>query len=415
VYYGGGGGGGSNSDAGQTGGYGQDGGGNGSIRIGVRAATSGLNGTGGGGGGASEGPAGDGGDGLLWLSYPSLPFDTTNVLIFAADTIFTRYGGLAPYSVSTGSYIIAGHINNDDPSDFGSAEMYFYTTANLVNYTSLSHTFAATSSLTAATIAPSVYKKNNGEWLVMYYEVIQDLAGAQLTFMTSTNNCVSFSQPTVAVANSTNYINAIDNRIFKITFGANSGRLILPYEINFDGNILGGDYYGLTLYSDDDGVTWATASQSITSPDGQCLESCIAEMNGMLFRYFRSQDGPVYYCTNSGDGLNWSSPINTGLYAVPTGSTNLEKPNTTSVKKLNDGTFIAVYNSGTREHLNIALSYNGFSWTNIFNIDNVPGEMIFAGAITEKDEYVYFNITSSRNTFTLYDARVIKLKISTYK
>lgn len=218
---------------------------------------------------------------------------------------------------------------------------------------------------TTGVYVPSLYKKDNGDLIMMVLTQNSDTT-RRIFQLESVNNGASWGVP-VEIYNPVKYLNVAANRLFR----ASSGRLFYPVQVNQRGgfNSAVGVYEGKILYSDDEGDNWAVMPYNIQSPDSLVVEAGLYEKNNILTLYWRTRSGIVYAANSVDNGVTFTSPY----------STNLTAPNsqTSIIVDTLTGNLIAAHNNlsgaidgvSSRRALDISFTQDaGRSWTKAYEI-----------------------------------------------
>lgn len=231
-----------------------------------------------------------------------------------------------------------------------------------------------------STYIPSLHKREDGS-VFMIVLVQPTLVTSELWKVESADGGFTFGGAQAKLYGLTDeYYAPAPDRIYKTT----TGRLIYAFNRNTNPPNLGsalGNYVGMFLHSDDDGVTWTVNGTSgtsiVTSPDSFCGEPGIFRevptsayaAGEVLVCYYRTRSGFVYAARSSDDGATWAGG--------PTSfSTGLEAQNSTTTIEYDSvhGIYVAATNkywadNGYKNKMILAVSHDARTWSYIDIID----------------------------------------------
>jgi sialidase-1 len=177
---------------------------------------------------------------------------------------------------------------------------------------------------------------------------------------------------TFAVRQSHSLCNAVVKRLA-------SGRLLLPVKptVPREHGPLA-PYAVTTLFSDDDGLTWSAAANSVSLPLRGAMEPHVEETrDGRVLMVMRNQLGSIFMSISADEGVTWSKPQTTGL-RTPESCPELTRiPSTGDLLMIwNNSPYDPEFRShfGKRSPLTAAISQDeGRTWGHIRNIEDDPG------------------------------------------
>jgi len=339
----GGGGGGATDGTGTPGTGGAGGGGNGT------AALPGVDGTpntgGGGGGSGTNVSGGDGGSGVLIIKYPfveptSYSVDINDIINYTVDN--TRYDAASPILLDDGTYLMAFSRYSTNPNDSAPADIVFYTSSNGTTWTYLTYL----NSSGGCFIIPSLYQKDNGDIICVYYQTV--VGGSKISQQVSTDNGATWGSASTV----REVLNEVVALAAGVIYKTVTGRLLLPVYIQTGVNL----YDGHVMYSDNEGTSWTMSATTITPADGSCDEAGIYELpDGTLVRFARAKAGAncVWGSNSTDDGTTWGASYEiAGLLAMDS---------QTFIYKIAANRYVAIYNPSAigRNLLKTAFSTDG--------------------------------------------------------
>ena len=141
----------------------------------------------------------------------------------------------------------------------------------------------------------------------------------------------------------------------------------------------------------DNGKNWKMYGD--TTAIGVIQPNVIEYNNGTLLMLSRSKMGKLYFSQSFNYGLSWTS----------SSKTNIPNPNSgvDLIKNKKKNIFVLAYNHSEtlRNRLDIAISYDGVSWSDPLNVMSGDGEYSYPCVLTDEDElHIFF--THNRINFT---------------
>lgn len=244
--------------------------------------------------------------------------------------------------------------------------------------------------------SPSLLRLRDGRILFRYeryHQFVKDQPRCiSACVCISSNECASFSEPTLMFERSANFMGS-SNNIRQLE----DGRLIAPVMYAM-GNVLQGDGEGLAptdhimagCFYSDDGVRWMPCDNYVDLPLRGAMEPQIEPLSdGRLIMIMRTQLGSVFKSISEDRGVTWSKAQTTGMHAPESCPGMLRLPGS--------GDLVMVWNHssydpqfdhyGKRTPLTVAISQDdGQSWGHVYDIETDPEwEFTNPAAITTRD------------------------------
>ncbi|MDF2668293.1 MAG: hypothetical protein K0R67_599 [Paenibacillus sp.] len=179
-----------------------------------------------------------------------------------------------------------------------------------------------------------------------------------------------------------NYASFVERADYSLCNGVvkrlSSGRLLLPTAVPFGQKGAQGQAFAIAvLFSDDDGLTWAEATNRVHLPMRGAMEPHLEETrDGRVLMVMRNQLGSLFLSESSTGGTSWSKPQTTGL-STPESCPELTRiPSTGDLLMIwNNSEYDPSFGShyGKRSPLAAAISDDeGRSWKSIRHIEDDP-------------------------------------------
>ena len=141
--------------------------------------------------------------------------------------------------------------------------------------------------------------------------------------------------------------------------------------------------------STDRGATWSSVAPP-DAPDVNAIQPTILVLpNGTLQAFVRTQSAKVFETSSADGGATWSALAPTELPNPNSGIDGIT---------LKDGRRLLVFNRSDNERtpLNVAVSSDGKSWTDLLVLESTPGEYSCPAVIQTRDGLVHITYTWKR-------------------
>jgi hypothetical protein len=180
----------------------------------------------------------------------------------------------------------------------------------------------------ATIYVPSLYKQNNGNYILIYTILNPITTNTSEFFITkSTDNCVTWGAGSKIFGETNTYYSMSQDRILKTS----SGKLLYPFNTCLERDIYGtgsatAHYEGNFLVSLDDGETWSYLGAHLQGTDNLFVESGVYELPNKLVCYARNRSDSIWASDSTDDGVTWSAVYNLGLRAPNSHTTIIYSP-----------------------------------------------------------------------------------------
>jgi predicted neuraminidase len=141
--------------------------------------------------------------------------------------------------------------------------------------------------------------------------------------------------------------------------------------------------------SNDRGATWSSAAPPDAADVNAIQPTIFALPDGTLQALVRTQSARVFETSSSDGGMTWSSLAPTELPNPNSGIDGIT---------LRDGRRLLVFNRSESERtpLNVAVSTDGKTWTDLVVLEKDPGEYSYPAVIQTRDGLVHITYTWKR-------------------
>ena len=200
-------------------------------------------------------------------------------------------------------------------------------------YTQVSHDGGLTwsnSQLAAASAqAPGLLRLPSGDILMSAAQLVTETS-TTMRLLRSSDNGQSWVEQGPIWANSSGIqLQGGNGELVRLTVGPHAGRILLPTMFGEAGNYNSSFQSGM-YYSDDNGVTWQTATGKVSLALRGAMEPSVAQLSdGAVVMAMRTELGGHYMARSTDGGMIWSEPwfseVETGeecpvMTAFPDGS-----------------------------------------------------------------------------------------------
>lgn len=250
--------------------------------------------------------------------FPERLVSSNNIVIYDSLSTYVRSDGATMTHTKDGKILVAWMAYVSGAMDMDTAIIYGAESSDggltWSNYRVIANNFDS-----LGVYVPSLYKKDNGNLILIVLGSNSD-STSRFFQLESTNNGVTWGEPSIIHSEPDTYIQSASNRIFKTS----TGRLLFPIQKNLRGGLssISGVYEGEVLYSDNDGSTWDLMPYTIDSPDSLVAESGFYQIGSVVTMYWRSRSGVVFASNSIDNGDSFGTAYALGL-AAPNSLTSI--------------------------------------------------------------------------------------------
>jgi hypothetical protein len=274
--------------------------------------------------------------------YDALVYSKNPTNVIQYSTYYnSRNQEASVVKMNNGKLLLIWNHYGDASADLDPSEIWAKTSSNNGKTYSDGYVVIAIPVGTTGPRCASLYKKSNGDIILICMIGTDAGASTELWQYTSSDNGVTFTDG-ASIHSSTDYeakdyYTVGSDRIFK----TQSGRLLYPFDVCTSSAHSSGtsNTVGRVLYSDDEGANWSISatvmSAAASGVEALLAESCIwQDPDGTLFFGSRTRSGYARISTSSNDGTTWTNP--------PTKSGTLECSNASIYFGYINGKHIAI-------------------------------------------------------------------------